>query len=324
MLKLDAAADKNAPKARGRSSSSSLSMNQTLDGHCGNVLRCVWNAKYDKLATSDETGMIIVWAMHKGVFIEEMINNRNLSVVRDMQWSPGDGKKICIIYEDGHVIVGSVEGARLWGKELGCSLQLVSWSPSGDFILFVTSTGNVEVFDSHGNAVKSMLLGGNSKDSNDTNNRNGDEGAPSIVSLDWYDGLNGTLDMDAPTLAIAFSNGSIQFRRGIEDYGSTTIETDLSVSTCSWCPNGSTCAISGVQRKENQSVNMVQFFNSCGQHLRNMKLPGNKGVSALSWESSGQRLALAIDGSIYFANIRPFYKYCFVSSTIVYAFCKVS
>jgi len=46
-----------------------------------------------------------------------MINNRNKSVVSDMKWNPS-GEKVCIIYEDGAVIVGSVEGNRLWGKEL--------------------------------------------------------------------------------------------------------------------------------------------------------------------------------------------------------------
>lgn len=50
-----------------------------------------------------------------------MINNRNKSVVTDMRWSP-NGEKICIIYEDGAVIVGSVEGNRLWGKELKINL----------------------------------------------------------------------------------------------------------------------------------------------------------------------------------------------------------
>ena len=51
-----------------------------------------------------------------------MINNRNKSVVRDMQWN-SDGQKICIVYEDGAVIVGGVEGNRLWGKELKIPLQ---------------------------------------------------------------------------------------------------------------------------------------------------------------------------------------------------------
>jgi hypothetical protein len=39
----------------------------------------------------------IVWMLHKGMWFEEMINNRNRSVVRDMKWT-ADGQKICIVY----------------------------------------------------------------------------------------------------------------------------------------------------------------------------------------------------------------------------------
>ena len=35
-----------------------------------------------------------------GAWYEEMINNRNKSVVKDMKWN-ADGQKICIVYEDG-------------------------------------------------------------------------------------------------------------------------------------------------------------------------------------------------------------------------------
>lgn len=45
----------------------------------------------------------------EGAWYEEMINNRNKSVVRSMSWNAG-GQKICIVYEDGAVIVGSVDG----------------------------------------------------------------------------------------------------------------------------------------------------------------------------------------------------------------------
>lgn len=94
-----------------------------------------WNERFEKLTTSDQNGLIIVWMLYKGstvvkkkivvlrrillylfVFIlvlgawyEEMINNRNKSVVRSMSWN-ADGQKICIVYEDGAVIVGSVDG----------------------------------------------------------------------------------------------------------------------------------------------------------------------------------------------------------------------
>ena len=71
------------------------------------------------------------------MWFEEMINNRNKSVVRDMKWT-ADGTKICIVYEDGAVIVGSVDSNSMWGKELDFQLSLVEWSPDSHYILFVS------------------------------------------------------------------------------------------------------------------------------------------------------------------------------------------
>ena len=71
------------------------------------------------------------------MWFEEMINNRNKSVVTDMKWT-ADGQKICIVYEDGAVIVGSVDGHRQSPKELPLQLAKVQWSPDGRLILFCT------------------------------------------------------------------------------------------------------------------------------------------------------------------------------------------
>jgi len=119
-------------------------MNQTLEGHNGAVMCVTWNPLFKKLTTSDEHGLIIVWMLHKGMWYEEMINNRNKSVVRDMKWT-GDGKKICIVYEDGAVIVGSVDGNRLWGRELNLPLNFVEWSPDCRMILFGSTDSEVSV-----------------------------------------------------------------------------------------------------------------------------------------------------------------------------------
>jgi hypothetical protein len=59
------------------------------------------------------------------------------------------------VYEDGAVIVGSVDGNRIWGKELPkVNLRHVEWSPdSGRHILFGTDQGEVHVYDALGNFI---------------------------------------------------------------------------------------------------------------------------------------------------------------------------
>lgn len=70
-----------------------------------------------------------------------------------MVWS-ADGQKICIIYEDGAVILGSVGGNRIWGKELkGVQLGGVQWSPDGKLLLFSLKSGQLHLYDNQGNFV---------------------------------------------------------------------------------------------------------------------------------------------------------------------------
>lgn len=76
----------------------SLSYNQTLEGHKLSVQKSCWNDKFQKLSTSDENGSIFVWMWYKGMWHEEMVNNRQKFHVRGMAWTP-DGNRICIIYD---------------------------------------------------------------------------------------------------------------------------------------------------------------------------------------------------------------------------------
>lgn len=84
---------------------SNLSMNQTLDGHKDGVKVVVWNDAQQKLTSSDIDGVIMVWMLYKGSWYEEMTNDRKKSTVNGMHWT-SDGSKICIVYEDGAIIVG--------------------------------------------------------------------------------------------------------------------------------------------------------------------------------------------------------------------------
>jgi WD repeat-containing protein 35 len=132
----------------------------TLEGHQSQgheVTACCWSEKHNRLTTADKSGHIIVWAQHKGSWVEEMVNNRQCSVVSDMQWAP-DGSRICIAYKDGAVIVGKVDGTRVWGKELDLPLDKLTWSPTARNILFTTNTGELYVYDADGNRVSTVAL----------------------------------------------------------------------------------------------------------------------------------------------------------------------
>ncbi|CAE7573710.1 Wdr35 [Symbiodinium sp. CCMP2456] len=308
VLKLESASDGAAKAAAGQSN---LSMNQTLEGHQGTIMVITWNENFRKLTTSDQNGLIIVWMLHRGIWFEEMINNRNRSVVRDMKWS-ADCQKICIIYEDGAVIVGTVDGQRLWGKEVKTQLAFVEWSPDGKNILFCTLNGEVHVYDNEG--IYSHKVPIYCLDS-------GTEGTVAIAGIDWFAGPNGP-ENQTPTLCLGFENGRVQIMRSDADDKPVLLDTQLRCTGLKWDPNGSVVAIAGVQSQgaaaADREVGIVQFYAPSGQHLRSLRVPGQN-LRSISWEGSGLRLALAVDSHIFFANIRPDYLWGYFSRTLVYA-----
>lgn len=214
--------------------SGNLSMNQTLDGHNGSVCVVTWNENYRKLTTSDQYGLIIVWMLHKGMWFEEMINNRNKSVVRDMKWT-ADGQKICIVYEDGAVIVGSVDGNRLWGKELDTELSFVEWSHDGRNILFGTAQGEVHLYDNLGNFIAKLPIFVSSASSSGR-----------LIGIHWFHG-NGVVDPHFPSLAIGYDNGKIQIMRDESDEQPILIDTGMNAYKLRWNTNGTILAITGTK-----------------------------------------------------------------------------
>jgi hypothetical protein len=60
----------------------------------------------------------------------------------------------------GAVIVGSVDGNRLWGSEMKeTSLKYIAWSDTGRYLLFGTTDSRVLIYDSVGSyTVRPDLL----------------------------------------------------------------------------------------------------------------------------------------------------------------------
>jgi hypothetical protein len=55
----------------------------------------------------------------------------------------------------------------------------------------------------------------------------------------------------------------------------------------------------------------LSFASVCAdarQHLRSLRVPGSA-LTGMSWEAGGLRIALSVDAFVYFAAVRPDYKW---------------
>ncbi|KAJ3365210.1 WD repeat-containing protein 35 [Kappamyces sp. JEL0680] len=230
-----------------------------------------------------------------------------------MQWDR-TGKRICIVYEDGAVILGSVDGNRIWGKEVkNTNLAHVQWSPDGNFLLFGTSRGQLQLFDSQGNFASKIT---------DHWHQGSDF---KITAIDWYNGAGGFIQANVPCLAICFDDGRIQIMRNQRDEYPVRFEVQMTKIKMAWNIDGSILAVGGMQiltakDGEERETCVIQFWSPFGQFLRSIRIPG-KNLSSLSWEDDGLRIAIAVDSFVYFANVRPDYRWAyFAQDVLVYAF----
>lgn len=112
--------------------------------------------------------------------------------------------------------MGSLDGNRLWGKETGIAITRVEWSPDCKFLLFVCESGEVRVHDHHGNFL--MNLPGT-----------GEKTSAAVELVHWYDKVEGSVDVNAPALAVAFSNGRLNLLRSETDSQPILIDTGLTI-----------------------------------------------------------------------------------------------
>ncbi len=263
----------------------SIGSNQTLVGHNGRILRIAWNKTFRKLCTADENGVVIVWIIEAGRFVEEMMNSSGHSPIGDIQWSP-DGTKVCIAYGDGEIVVGSVGGKRLWTKSVNVSHQHVEWSPDGLCILIASTDDTISVYNESGDLVEEF----------DNN------GASDIVGLSWYpSSLSGRNN-----LVIAHCFGDIYLRHDLDHDDKSMVESGLNVESCRWNEEGKIIAVCGVLKETSPNephASVVKLYNHHGELLSNLNLPTDEFIIDILWGSFGS-LLLALENSVFFASVK--------------------
>jgi WD repeat-containing protein 35 len=238
------------------------------------------------------------------------------------------------------VIVGSVDGNRIWGNELRLTLSRVEWSPDGKFIVFITQDAQAILYSCDGSRIRTISMPAQDAGSLST---------ISVVGFHWYDNTgpptrsHGNVE-SAPNCCIAFSDGMVQLTRGAEATGLSSaatqiLDSGMKIKSLRWNPDGTVVALAGVIRQEGQGrssgddakgeakgssrptkqINVIKFYDAFGQLLRLLKVPGEN-LSGLSWEGSGLRLGLSVDAFIFFANVRPSYTWAYFGNTMAYTY----
>lgn len=277
-------------------------ISQNLEGHRGKIIQIIWNKHFNKLTTTDENGLIIIWILHKNKWYEEMINNRNKSYVTDFAWN-NNGNKIVISYADGAVIVGSVEGSREWSREYSdISIKLIQWSPDSKYLLYITDDNKAILHDNNGNRMCDIIL----------KKGNNNKFYGNIIDMKWSQNSN--------CLCIAYENGKLQFMKNYNDKKPLLLDADMKIKKIKWNPFGTIIAVVG----KKESFNFIQFFDSNANSLSSMQIPEIKnensnsfGITDCCWELNGLKLALTINNTIYFANIQTNYPHCFFNQSIL-------
>lgn len=131
-----------------------MSLNLTLPtNHKGAIRTMSWNENYDKLLTVDDKGMMIVWSENGADnYIEEMVNEAGSKLIKFAKWS-SSGKYIIIVIEGGSLILGSVEGARIWGKDVEMEIEFVTFLERDKVILLGDQKGSLMALDTRSGEI---------------------------------------------------------------------------------------------------------------------------------------------------------------------------
>ena len=281
--------------SRGVAGSLNVIFNQTLQGHEDSVMVVRWNPVHLKAATVDVSGVLIVWKLNEGTWIEDFSTGRQKSAVRDVKWSH-DGEKLFMLHEEGEMAMISVAGRRLWSRDTSVKPVSSVFSPDSKLILVVLEIGSIVLYDYLGNFMASISDFGPMVKLN----------TGLIVKVRWYQGDN---DEDDRHLAMLFQKNKLIFLRHERDTDPIVVQVAMKISCMEWNNAGTAIAVGGKMEMNETGADalILSIYNTKGQHLRSLNFSGTS-LHDISWQQHDLRLALSVDSFIYIATCRADYK----------------
>jgi WD repeat-containing protein 35 len=287
--------------------------------HTAPITLLNWNESYQKLTSVDKNGLMIIWINRAGKWVEEMVNESDKSLIRDVRWS-NDGFYLCILVDDGQIIVGSVEGEKVWNKKVQKVPVMVEWSPDGRFMLVGTDKGEIMVFQHDGTYQYSIYIQCMNNLVNIPDGQNVTIPNYDLAAIEWFTGGR-TADGNSTGLIIAYKVGRFQLMKSETDSQPTNIDAGITINEVKWNPRGELFAISGILNSgEGEPSGVIQFYDYNGSYLRVLKIDKATSVGPLTWSGDGLKLALGVSFSMFVASCKLTYKMCYLSASKTFVF----
>lgn len=106
-----------------------------ISSHKSGVRNLKWNEEFGKLMSCCSEGVFVVWKQDEQKFLrEEMVNEGGKTLIKHVNWSLNGGL-LCILIQQGQVVLGDVLGNRLWGRNFKEQFSLASFDKADQLLL---------------------------------------------------------------------------------------------------------------------------------------------------------------------------------------------
>ena len=269
-----------------------LTLNVNLpSSHEEGIKTLSWNVNYDKLLSVDRRGRMVVWAENLGTYEEEMVNESPSKPIRFARWAK-NGSFINIIIEGGKIILGNVEGDRIWELNVNINITngvffendrtLVLTNPVGELV--VVDVGLGEVFAEFD--LKDEMPG-------------------EELELVCFESNN--LESQYSRLLIAYSNGFFYLLQNLRDCDMNKLNYNFSkIYGGNWSKDGKLFSLS-VSAEENS---FVYLFDHNAKILKSFST--NKPTTLMDFNYNSTKLLISQKNFIYLTKIKPKHDFVYL------------
>ena len=271
---------------------------QTLVDHKHEITAMVWNERFNKLATGDSDGLLIVWLEYAGKWRPTMINSLYKVPISSLCCS-SQGDLIVICYEDGKVLCGDINGNPKWDTMIHYKSDIVCWSPSAKSLYVATRDCTVLMMKGRGRNVTEMDLSAMGVRQED--NR--------IVGMQWS-------RVEPAMFMIAFQSGKVAIMTSENDVEPVAIDVGFTITAATWSHSGEMIAVVGVV---DAGRCQLRFYSKSGKALRTMNVSAQN-ISSVAFNQNDNQLVMGVDHAMCLVQMVPINPWAYMDDTLVYAF----